>query len=853
MYADLGTKRAINAGETIKPWLVLGPIYHEVADQVDGLSLFENPATDNGLSTLRRYIEEADTILATCPREGETAAFAGHDYRWELVRRPEKVLMWGRYNISNHLGAILLSTVVTPKHAGRHTLCLTTRISSRARIYVNGTCAFDTEEDGGSRQPGRFEFQVSLNEGENQIRVALFRIGRMAQVGLGLTCDRPIHAQTELPRGVSRSKRDRIEKDLAMLRLERDIYYEKDSVGVRLDGTLSGEAKLICRLIRGDRELKKVRRQPRPNGFVLIGKGTSLDEGAYQIQCDFEDPQGRTIVGNTYDIIVTRSTPQLIGTGHLDRRRKMILEHNAGLVNGTRNDIWSQVARYALERYDEIDESVIGSTCTFIQDRLDCSDFVIQGILRILYWDRDHARLSPEITALMKDTILGFRYWADEPGDDVMYMGSENHRLLFHVAEYLGGQLYPLEEFTNSRQRGLYHVTKARMFLMEWLNQRGRYGFDEWHSNSYYPVNISPLLNLYDFAETLDYKIRLLTNNILHNIFFNLGADSLHGVFGTTHGRSYARNLVHPDMEGTSSTCWLLFGEGSLYGGSGMSPVCLATSGYRLPDLIERIATDRKSVSESRQQQGAQISSPPSANFVVYRTPDYMVSGLQDHRKGEYESSTHVAQVTLENRTVVFFSCPHTSGEGGGLRPDYWSGHTTLPRVIQYKNVLSHSWRLSEFAWMTHCFFEPDRFDEVVFDGNWVFGRQNKGYVAIWSENGMTVGRTGQYAGRELICTAEKNTWIVECGRQADSGDFQSFVKAVSDASIKSSGETIIYQSPSIGEFVTGWDVTPSVGGEPIQTRDYELLESPFGKSQYGSGEMTLRHGEEKLRLFFKF
>ena len=45
----------------------------------------------------------------------------------------------------------------------------------------------------------------------------------------------------------------------------------------------------------------------------------------------------------------------------------------------------------------------------------------------------------------------------DEPGDTVMYMGSENHRLLFHVAEWMAGHLYPTETFTNSGQNGLYH------------------------------------------------------------------------------------------------------------------------------------------------------------------------------------------------------------------------------------------------------------------------------------------------------------------------------------------------------------------------------------------------------------
>jgi hypothetical protein len=180
---------------------------------------------------------------------------------------------------------------------------------------------------------------------------------------------------------------------------------------------------------------------------------------------------------------------------------------------------------------------------------------------------------------MMKDTILGFKYWVDEPGDTVMYMGSENHRLLFHVAEWMAGQLFPTEEFTNSRMRGLYHASKGRMYITEWLRQRGRYGFDEWHSNSYYPICIAPLINVYDFAIYEDYKLQQMTGAVLDYMFFNLAADSLNGVFGTTHGRSYGIYVKYPDFEGTSSTCWLLYGTGSLtHGTSGMSPVLVATS-----------------------------------------------------------------------------------------------------------------------------------------------------------------------------------------------------------------------------------------------------------------------------------
>ena len=255
--------------------------------------------------------------------------------------------------------------------------------------------------------------------------------------------------------------------------------------------------------------------------------------------------------------------------------------------------------------------------------------------------------------------------------------------MLFHVAEWMAGQLFPTEEFTNSRMRGLYHATKGRTYITEWLRQRGRFGFDEWHSNSYFPVNIAPLINVYDFAIYEDAKLKQMAGGVLDYMFYILAADTYQGIFGTSHGRSYGINLKYPDYEGTSATCWLLYGTGSLIQSSaaGMSPVAIATSSYKPPRILAGIATDDQDVVESKIRQGVSSGSAPHANFCVYRTPDYMISGLQDHRKGEAESSSHVAQVTMGNKAVIFWSCPHTSGEGSGLRPDYWSGHTTLPRV----------------------------------------------------------------------------------------------------------------------------------------------------------------------------
>jgi hypothetical protein len=152
---------------------------------------------------------------------------------------------------------------------------------------------------------------------------------------------------------------------------------------------------------------------------------------------------------------------------------------------------------------------------------------------------------------------------------------------------------------------------------------------------------------------------------------------------------------------------------------------------------------------------------------------------------------------------------------------------------------------------MSHCWFEQPRFDEVRFDGNWVFARVNSGYLGIYSQHGMVVGDVGQYAGRELICDAPENTWLAECGREADWGSFDAFVDALKAASITEHEGAISYASPSIGTFVTGWDTVPTLKGRPIQLRRYPMVDSPWAHADFGSGELTLRCGDEVYEIWF--
>ena len=89
----------------------------------------------------------------------------------------------------------------------------------------------------------------------------------------------------------------------------------------------------------------------------------------------------------------------------------------------------------------------------------------------------------------------------DQPGQDSMCFWSENHQILFAASEYLAGQYYPDETFSNDGKKGTEHMAIARERIMIWLEQRWLYGFTEWYSSVYYVEDIAPLANLIEFAD----------------------------------------------------------------------------------------------------------------------------------------------------------------------------------------------------------------------------------------------------------------------------------------------------------------------------------------------------------------
>ncbi|MHA1719083.1 MAG: hypothetical protein ACTSWX_01020 [Promethearchaeota archaeon] len=273
------------------------------------------------------------------------------------------------------------------------------------------------------------------------------------------------------------------------------------------------------------------------------------------------------------------------------------------------------------ENQGPIWQDLIESALNYIDSRRDCSDFVLLGIMRLYYQLDQKPLVSPKTLHNSKKTMLAFKYWPDEPGNDSMCYWTENHYIMFSVNEYLAGQLFPDEVFSNSKMTGREKVIKAGKRILKWLELRFYTGFNEWLSNIYFDEDLTALLNLIDFCK--DNEIVRKAKIIVDLMLFDMALNSFYGQFVSTHGRCYAAEKKNALIESTTDTMKLVFGMGVFANHDNMSAVTLALSEkYTPPEILMNIACDVKR-SEMLNLQRVGINIKESAKWGInYRDVD---------------------------------------------------------------------------------------------------------------------------------------------------------------------------------------------------------------------------------------
>ena len=582
-------------------------------------------------------------------------------------------------------------------------------------------------------------------------------------------------------------------------------------------------------------------------------------------------------------------------------------------------------------------EFMIGKALDRIDARLDCADFAVPALIRMLRAHRGTDRLSDSMAAKIEKSLINFKYWLDEPGEVHACYFTENHQILYHSAEYLAGQLFPDAVFPNNGMTGREHRAHGEAFLRRWIGWRVRFGFSEWLTQGYYMDDILGLVNLMIYAD--EEEIRNDCRMLIDTLALDLAVHGFRGHLPVTHGRVYAGFIIDPDQEDCSQAMRLFFGEGSREGLCGAA-VMLAACGYDCPDAIvnayrscrgiqtmrERMSVDaadaaacgvdpkdfdnimffwgmqtysdrvcienslkvfprwnwmtnRVKAYQERYRLCEEAGTPcpdapdftamTQADIITRRTPDYILSCVQDFRKGRMGYQQHPWTASLGGRAVVFTTSPASLEYRN--RPNRWAGNLCLPRAVMHKNVLFCIYRiLPDFVdyLYSHLYFPRHEMDETAEKDGWLFGRKGNGYIAVrslepgyWEKKDPELfravwpddweARYGAAQDYEYIAQGHANVWVAEMGSAAENGSFAAFMSRFASAGLTGNTHRFTYDSPSLGRMRFGWSEPLTAEGKEIPLHGYQRYDTPFCQAEFGAERYEISCGGTVATLDF--
>ena len=455
---------------------------------------------------------------------------------------------------------------------------------------------------------------------------------------------------------------------------------------------------------------------------------------------------------------------------------------------------------------------IVTRTLDYIDHREDCADFWIVPLIWIC---ADYAEALPaDLAAAARASILGFRYWVDEPGNDAMWFWSENHVLCFHVAQHIAGRLYPDARFTCSGRLGAEQARLGAERLGRWFDSIEVEGLAEWNSSAYYPIDFLGLLGLHHLGEA---SLATRASGLLDRICQMVALHTMAGVPGGSQGRAYNKELLGGPLTELVSIVRIAFGTGWLNRGV-TAPPLLAASEYRPPASALAFADPGEGQSlEARYTQGLDHT----ARLVVYRSRHAQLSSVVDHATGRHGHQQHVVDVQLSGHPLARLWVNHPGEEdpSGSHRPSFWAGNGVLPRVGQLLDVSMLVFDLGDdrIGW-THAYYGRDGMDEVRRVGDWLLVRSGLGAAALYAAAGLDLVTTGPTAGCEVRSPGRHNGWIVAVGQ-----DFEALAARLATATVTfdAAARRLALDLPDRPVLALDYQAGLSLGGEAMPFRHF--------------------------------
>ncbi|MCD7060603.1 hypothetical protein [Pelagibacterium xiamenense] len=418
-------------------------------------------------------------------------------------------------------------------------------------------------------------------------------------------------------------------------------------------------------------------------------------------------------------------------------------------------------------------EAILSDTLAAIEQRRDCSDFVMVPLLWIYGAYKD--KLPVALAQRVEMAILNYRYWVDEPGNDVMWFWSENHVLCFHVSQYLAGRLMPSGKFTASRRKGVDQARIATDRLGKWFDSVEAHGLAEWNSAAYYPIDFIGLLALEHWA---DGDIKARAKRLLDRLFTMIALHTLGGVAAGTQGRAYDKELHAGPLTELSPFAAVAFGEGWLNNGVAALPM-FAAGTYAPPANLDRYASPPPGTAlNAHYVQGYQNA----GRLALHKRASVQLSASVGGEPGRKGHQQHLIDIRLASHPFAraWINHPGEDDPWGHQRPSYWAGNGVMPRIAQYDDAALMLYDLGDDPRVdfTHACAPASGFDEYALWNNWLILRAGRGFAALTASAPIVPVKTGPGAGREYRARGTRTAWAVIVGELAQGADI-AIIKAM--------------------------------------------------------------------------
>ncbi len=461
---------------------------------------------------------------------------------------------------------------------------------------------------------------------------------------------------------------------------------------------------------------------------------------------------------------------------------------------------------------------------------------------------------------------------------------TENHWAMFYASMYLITQMYPDDpgtEWYNGRS-SQENFVEARDYLLHWMDLTVTLGQGEFDSPGYYSFFMAPLSMLYGYADDPDMKMR--AGMMKEYLLADFAAEQVDGMYLGAHSRVYPHTVHNQWTDNSTTYAWMYWGNTpDRHRGESL---IAAMSGYRPPEILKHIATDRSEsyVHLERKRTRHRIRYSDEKNLPVYKTmymtPEYGIGSmqgglLQPIQQQTWDFTWRIADVR-EGYNMIYSMHPYSSGfelamyfpeepklltdavvksKGTYDSPDKWTGASPYEQVAQHNDALIALYDIPEGTRFPHIsgFFPKSLAARDVDESGWIFANTGNSFLAWypmapyeWIEEEKNWRLHSPYL---------QNGAVVQVARASDHASFDAFKDAVRalpiDIRIDEGMPMARFTTLGGDDFAFSYNGLPSVNGTAIDYAGWPLYGGPFVNAGVNSRELVLTYKDQRRRLDF--